>query len=144
MTAAHMPTLNSPKDEGFRVEKRMTTEQISEEMANVIAVHEDSLVRVAKAVDALSLNLAHHAAWTDERFDAINQRFEQIDQRFEQVDRRFEVVDQRFDQVVGELGRLTTNVDRLSTQMDRMAARMDEVLDFAIRDELKVRKKKAQ
>lgn len=62
----------------------MTSEQISQEMT-VIAEREDSLVRVARAVDAVSVNLAHHAAWTDERFDSLSTQMERLAARMDEL-----------------------------------------------------------
>ena len=56
----------------------MALDKIDEEMDKVTD-HGVGLVAVAKAVKSLNLTLAHHTAWTEERFEAVDRRFDAID-----------------------------------------------------------------
>lgn len=106
----------------------MTTEQVHEEMSKVQEVGL-GMTTIAKAVDSINLNLAHHAAWTEERFEAIDRRFEAIDVRFDVVDQRFEAMDRKID----------SGHNLILGEISKMSARVEQVLNFAIRDELKIR-----
>src|SRR5829696_7882448 len=90
---------NPPTPTGtVRLLKRMTPEKIDKEMSKV-KDHGVGLVTVAKAVSSLNLTLAHHTAWSEERFETMDQRFETIDRRFEAIDQRFEAIDRRFEAI---------------------------------------------
>jgi hypothetical protein len=146
--------------------QEMPTERIHEEMNQVIA-EGGAVATVARAVDALNLSLAHHAAWTEERFDKVDQRFDEVDDRLgslEQgqlrlvrdlnqlnykVDKGFARVDARMDRFEIRLDGLEAKIDgveanaamrhaSLEAKFDRMSARVEEVLSFAIRDERRV------
>jgi hypothetical protein len=105
----------------------MALEKIDEEMDKVTD-HGVGLVAVAKAVKSLNLTLAHHTAWTEERFEAVDRRFDAIDKKFEAIDVRFDAMDRKID----------TGFGLLMMEINRLSARMERVVTFAIRDELKV------
>jgi hypothetical protein len=112
----------------------MALEKIDEEMDKVTD-HGVGLVAVAKAVKSLNLTLAHHTAWTEERFEAVDRRFEAIDRRFDAIDKKFEAIDVRFDMMDRKID---TGFGLLMNEINRLSARMERVVSFAIRDELKV------
>ena len=115
--------------------------KIDEEMDKVTD-HGVGLVAVAKAVKSINLTLAHHTAWAEERFEAIDRRFEAIDRRFEAIDQRFEAVDRRFDSVDARLEFMDHKIDTgfglIVKEINRLSVRMEQVGAFAIRDELKI------
>ncbi|WP_203913089.1 hypothetical protein [Rhizocola hellebori] len=119
----------------------MALERIDEEMDKVTD-HGVGLVAVAKAVKSLNLTLAHHTAWAEERFEAIDHRFEAVDQRFAAIDRRFEAVDRRFDSMDAKLEimdrKMDTGFGLIINEINRLSARVEQVVAFAIPDELKV------
>jgi hypothetical protein len=113
----------------------MNSDKIDEEMDKVLADHGEGLVSVAKAVKSMNLTLAHHTAWAEERFDAIDRRFEVIDQRFEAVDRRFDSIDARFEFMDRKMD---MGFGLIIKEINRLSARIEQVVTFAIRDELKI------
>jgi len=54
---------------------------------------------VLTAVENLAESTAAGFAYSQNRFDQIDQRFESIDKRFESIDQRFESIDQRFESI---------------------------------------------
>ena len=144
----------------------MPTERVHEEMNQVIA-EGGGLATVARAVDALNLSLAHHAAWTEERFDKVDKRFDKVDKRLAEsnqlrtrVDLGFTMLDARIDVLETSYVELKTSQEAqfdaveakidavdakaaerhasLEAKFDRMSARVEEVLNFAIRKEQRV------
>ena len=115
--------------------ERMALEKIDEEMDKVTD-HGVGLVAVAKAVKSLNLTLAHHTAWSEERFEAIDRKFEAIDRKFEDVDRRFDAIDVRFDIMDRKID---TGHSLILDELNKLSARVERVGAWAIRDELKVR-----
>jgi hypothetical protein len=119
----------------------MALEKIDEEMDKVTD-HGVGLVAVAKAVKSMNLTLAHHTAWTEERFEAIDRKFEAIDRRFEAIDRKFEAIDARFDAVDARFEIMDRKIDTgfglILGELSKLSSRVEQVVAFAIRDELKV------
>ncbi len=120
-------------------------EKLNEEMDKVTD-HGVGLVAVANAVKSLNLTLAHHTAWAEERFEAIDQRFEAIDQRFEVIDQRFEALERKFERKFDAVNERFEIMDRkidagfglMLSEIGKLSARVEQVMAFAIRDELKV------
>jgi hypothetical protein len=133
-------THHFPQKRVVRLE-RMALERIDEEMDKVTD-HGVGLVAVAQAVKSMNLTLAHHTAWAEERFEAIDRKFEQVDRRFEQIDRKFEEVDRRFDAIDARFDIMDRKIDSghslILKEINRLSARMEQVVAFAIRDELRV------
>ncbi len=137
--------------------------KIDEEMDKVTD-HGVGLVAVAKAVKSLNLTLAHHTAWSEERFEAVDRKFEAIDLKFEAIDLKFEAIDRRFDEVDKKFEAIDRKFDEVDRRFDaidvrfdimdrkidtghslilgelsKLSARVEQVVAFAIRDELRVR-----
>ncbi|WP_020521400.1 hypothetical protein [Catelliglobosispora koreensis] len=48
---------------------------------------------LALAISGLNVTLAHHAAWTEERFGEVSERFDAVDRKWEAAGRQFETID---------------------------------------------------
>src|SRR5688572_18789674 len=97
MTLRPYGTHQFPQERVVRLE-RMALEKIDEEMDKVTD-HGVGLAAVAKAVKSINLTLAHHTAWAEERFEAVDRRFDKVDLRFEAIDKKFDAIDKKFDDV---------------------------------------------
>ncbi|HCT75726.1 MAG TPA: hypothetical protein DGG94_03940 [Micromonosporaceae bacterium] len=145
--------------------QRIPTEKIHEEMEKVTASGE-GLTTVAWAVSSLNLSLAHHAAWTEERFDNVDRRFDQVDSRLGGLETGHLLILGAIGQMSAAVGKMSSAIGTMSSEMggmrseiggvksemgamrsdmgamaakiDRIEVRIDQVLSFAVRDELKV------
>jgi hypothetical protein len=131
------------------------TDKVHRDMSEVI-VNEGPLSAVAKGVQDVNETLAHHAAWTEERFERVEDRLgglelgqqaivESVDglsMRVGNLEVAF--VGMRADMVrmeerlVDRIDGLALTVDGLALTVNGLAVRVDKVLAFAIKDELKL------
>jgi septal ring factor EnvC (AmiA/AmiB activator) len=111
---------------------------------------------LAVAVHGLNLSLAHHAAWTEERFDIVERTVKRLDSRTEQMDKRLrsvevsqhnterrlgelEIGQARVERGIGQLEhQLETGFGEMGEQIRQLSAQVLSVLNFAVKDELKV------
>lgn len=84
--------LNPPR-KGKKVQQKLNTEEVE---ALVAQAGSDPL---AVAVHGINLTLAHHAAWTGEEFEKVNERFDASELREAAMGRRFDSLERRFDTV---------------------------------------------
>ena len=133
-------------------EMKRRTDTVHRNMSEVI-VNGGPLSAVAKGVQDVNETLAHHAAWTEERFEMVEDRLGSLDLgqqhiredlagltvRVGSLETAF--VGMRADMVRMET-RIRDDIDEMQSQIhgdiSQLAVRVDKVLAFAIKDELKL------
>lgn len=142
-------------------EVKRRTEKVDETMGEVLSDGDPALAIVAKAVRDVNETLAVHAAWTEERFEAVDKRLVSLARIFVMTSSKFETQIAGFDSRllgfgVGQSGMGRTLSKLEHNQMDLMqgqealqqqletfietmqglTARVGEVLALAISDEM--------
>jgi hypothetical protein len=147
-------------------EAKRRIDKVREEMSEVI-VNGGPLTAVAQGVQDVNETIAHHAAWTEERFDKVEERLGglelgqmEIREDISRLDTKVDRLCDRVDGLATRMGnleiasvgmraemvrmeqRLETRMDRMRDEIrgdiDKLAVRMDKVIAFAVRDGLKL------
>jgi hypothetical protein len=118
-------------------EVKRRTDQVHRDMSEVI---------VNEGIQAVNETIAHHAAWTDERFERVEERLgglelgqQTIVNSLNGLTIRVGNLETAYIAIYAQMGRmeerLSGKIDGLTPQIDGLAVRMDRVLAFAIKDE---------
>lgn len=143
-------------------EVKRRTDKVHRDMSEVI-VNEGPLSAVAMGVQAVNETLAHHAAWTEERFEIVEDRLGSLELGQQNIREDIAGLTGKVDGLsirVGnletahvamhaEMGRmearlsskidgLAVRVDGIAVGIDKLAVRVDKVLAFGTKDELKL------
>lgn len=95
----------------------MTAEEVKRKTAKIYADMEEvkmdndgPVAAVATAVQELNQTTAVHAAWTEERFDKVDEGFDTVDKRFDEVDRRLNVLEKGQCDIRQAMSRMETGI----------------------------------
>lgn len=141
----HVALAPNPKGKGqeqvIAKEMKRRTDKVHKEMSEVI-VNGGPVSAVAKGVQAVNETLAHHAAWTEERFEQVEERLgglelgqQAILEAIGGLTIRVGNLETAHVAMHAEMGRMEA---RLSGKIDGLALRIDKVISFVIKDELKL------
>ncbi|HEX6684822.1 MAG TPA: hypothetical protein VF062_18600 [Candidatus Limnocylindrales bacterium] len=137
-------------------EVKRRTDKVHQDMSEVI-VNGGPLMAVARGVQDVNETLAIHAAWTEERFDVVEERLgglelgqKAIREDIAGLTVKVDSIDAKVDGLTGRVGNLEISSvgmraemaqmeTRLQGSIDRLAVRMDQVISFAVKDELKLK-----
>lgn len=123
-------------------EVKRRTDKVHHDMSEVI-VNGGPLVAVARGVQAVNETLATHAAWTEERFDMVEERLGGLELGQQAIREDIAGVTVRLGNLetanVGMRAEMARMETRLQGSIDRLAVRMDQVISVAIKDELRLK-----
>lgn len=109
-----------------------TAEEIREAMSRVMDGGE-GLSTVAQAVASISYSLAHHAAWTDERFGAVEARLGGLETGHL-------LILNEMGKMSAEMGKMSAAIGDMSSEMGGMRSEMGAVAVKLDRIDLTARK----
>lgn len=143
-------------------ETKRRTDRVHKDMDEVI-VNGGPLSAMARGVQDVNETLAIHAAWTEERFDGVEDRLGGLElgqqniradlaglsTRLDHLDTKVDRLDAKVDGLTFRVGNLETAFvgmradmvtmkDQIRDDIDKLAVRMDRVISFATKDELKL------
>ncbi|HZM79070.1 MAG TPA: hypothetical protein VFC19_25350 [Candidatus Limnocylindrales bacterium] len=143
-------------------EVKRRTDKVYREMSEVI-VNEGPVSAVAMGVQDVNVTLAHHAAWTEERFEGVEERLgglelgqqairediagltvkvDGLDTKVTSLDTKVTGIASRVGSLeivqIGMLADMREWKDQIRGDINKLAVRMDKVISFAIKDELKL------
>jgi len=136
-------------------EVKRRTDKVYREMSEVI-VNEGPVSAVAMGVQDVNVTLAHHAAWTEERFEGVEERLGGLELgqqairediagltvKVDGLDTKVTGIASRVGNLeivqIGMLADMREWKDQIRGDINKLAVRMDKVISFAIKDELKL------
>ncbi len=101
--------------------QRVRPEEIE---ALVVKGDKDSL---ALAISGLNITLAHHAAWTEERFGEVVERLDSVDRSASAIDRRLGTFDISIGRMATHQSELSQLIDFIRAGADSQRRRIDEI-----------------
>lgn len=107
-------------------ETERRTDKVHKDMDEVI-VNSGPLSAVARNVQDVNETLAIHAAWTEERFDGVEERLGGLELGQQNIRADIAGLSTRVDRLDIKVDRLDTRVDRLDAKVDRLDAKVDQL-----------------